>query len=81
MNCVMIVWIEEKDIKYYSLRSTHVTTAKFNGVRDDAIAYLLRHSLGGTRSKYYHKKTCATAATEMRKIYFDISNYFEVIAW
>jgi integrase len=25
-----------KGFKYYSLRSTHVTTAKFNGVRDDA---------------------------------------------
>jgi integrase len=68
-----------KGFKYYSLRSTHVTMAKFNGVRDDAQAYWLGHSLGGTRSKYYHKEVCASAATEMRKIYFDIPNYFEVI--
>ena len=71
--------LRKKGFKYYSLRSTHVTTAKFNGVRDDAQAYWLGHSLGGTRSKYYHKETCSSAATEMRKIFFDIPNYFEVI--
>lgn len=33
---------------------------------------------GGNAPKYYRNETCSTI-TEMRKIFFDLPNYFEVI--
>lgn len=71
--------IRDKGFRLYGLRSTHITTAKYMSVRDDANAFWLGHSLGNTRSEHYHKETIQSATTEMCKIWFNIPNFFDVM--